>query len=160
MQHLSGKPVLTAFVDNQKIFEETLEKGDYIFEAPMPATDVIKQSNYEIKINNEVVDSGTVQRSPQKLITPADYVNTMIGSGHSRWMIAPGPWMPFSMVKISPDNQNAGWQAGYDPIFESIGGFSHIHEWTMAGLGIFANKWSIENNIGDERNPMMVIVQE
>ena len=44
--------------------------------------------------------------------------------------------MPFSMVKLSPDNQDSGWQSGYDPSFESIGTFSHIHEWTMAGLGI------------------------
>ena len=42
-------------------------------------------------------------------------------------MIAPGPWMPFGMVKLSPDNQNAGWQAGYQPSFETIGCFSHIH---------------------------------
>ena len=153
VQHLSGKPVLTAFVDNKKIFEETLEKGDYIFEAPMPATDAIKQSNYEIKINNEVVDSGTIQRSSQKLITPADYVNTMIGSGHSRWMIAPGPWMPFSMVKLSPDNQNVGWQSGYDPIFESIGGFSHIHEWTMSGLSMMPVNGPLITYIGDQSNP-------
>jgi putative alpha-1,2-mannosidase len=52
-------------------------------------------------------------------------------------MIAPGPWMPFSMVKLSPDNQNGGWQAGYDPIFETVGGFSHIHEWTMASTRWF-----------------------
>ena len=153
VQHLSGKPVLTAFVDNEKIFEETLEKGSYIFEAPMPATDAIKQSNYKIKINNEVVDSGTIQRSSQKSITPADYVNTMIGSGHSRWMIAPGPWMPFSMVKLSPDNQNAGWQSGYDPIFESIGGFSHIHEWTMSGLSMMPVNGPLITNVGDQSKP-------
>ena len=153
VQPLSGKPVLTAFVDSQKIFEETMDTGRYIFEAPMPVTNSIKQSHYEIKVNNELVDSGVIQRSPQKLITPADYANTMIGVAHSRWMIAPGPWMPFSMVKLSPDNQNAGWQAGYDPIFENIGGFSHIHEWTMSGLSMLPVNGPLVTKIGDQSNP-------
>ena len=68
-------------------------------------------------------------------------------------MIAPGPWMPFSMVKMSPDNQNAGWQAGYQPTYESVGTFSHIHEWTMAGLGIFASNGKLKTKIGDELKP-------
>ena len=38
------------------------------------------------------------------------------------------------MVKLSPENQNAGWQGGYDPSIDNVAGFSHIHEWTMAGL--------------------------
>ncbi|HYH57084.1 MAG TPA: glycoside hydrolase domain-containing protein, partial [Anseongella sp.] len=74
----------------------------------------------------------------------------MIGTAHSRWMIAPGPWMPFSMVKLSPDNQNGGWQAGYDPTFESIGTFSHIHEWTMAGLGTFPVTGPLKVRMGDQ----------
>src|SRR5690606_963260 len=73
--------------------------------------------------------------------------------GHSRWMIAPGPWMPFSMVKLSPDNQNGGWQAGYDPTFESIGTFSHIHEWTMAGLGTFPARGPVKVTAGDQHDP-------
>ncbi|HEX4121855.1 MAG TPA: GH92 family glycosyl hydrolase, partial [Verrucomicrobiae bacterium] len=47
----------------------------------------------------------------------------------------PGPWMPFSMVKISPDNQDESWCAGYEYSHEYIDCFSHIHEWTMSGLG-------------------------
>src|SRR5690606_7502077 len=79
-----------------------------------------------------------------------DYIDTRMGTAHSRWMIAPGPWMPFSMVKLSPDNQNSGWQSGYDPVFESIGTFSHIHEWTMAGLGIMPTNGKLKTKIGDE----------
>ena len=56
------------------------------------------------------------------------------------------------MVKMSPDNQNAGWQAGYQPTFESVGTFSHIHEWTMGGLGIFASNGKLQTQIGDEHN--------
>ncbi len=76
-----------------------------------------------------------------------------MGTAHSRWMIAPGPWMPFSMVKLSPDNQNSGWQSGYDPIIESIGGFSHIHEWTMAGLLMMPTNGELKTEVGDQFDP-------
>ncbi|MDQ2718355.1 MAG: GH92 family glycosyl hydrolase [Bacteroidota bacterium] len=153
VQYLFKEPVLTAFVDGHKIFEEKIEKGRYIFEAPMPVVQSSKDSHYEIKINNRLVSSGEIRRSPQKMITQAGYVNTLIGTAHSRWMIAPGPWMPFGMVKISPDNQNAGWQGGYDPIFESIGGFSHIHEWTMSGLSMMPVNGPLITKIGDQSHP-------
>jgi predicted alpha-1,2-mannosidase len=68
--------------------------------------------------------------------TPADYVDVFAGTSNSRWMIAPGPWMPFAMVKIAPDNQPHGWKCGYDYSREYIDCFSHIHEWTMGGLGM------------------------
>src|SRR5210317_1296574 len=77
----------------------------------------------------------------------------MMGAAHSRWMIAPGPWMPFSMVKLSPDNQDKGWQAGYDPIFESIGGFSHIHEWTLSGLLTMPVNGPLEIQVGSQFEP-------
>src|SRR5699024_3551751 len=104
-------------------------------------------------INGDVVRSGVVQRVPQKRITPAGYVSTLMGTAHSRWMIAPGPWMHFGMVKISPDNQNAGWQGGYDPIFESVGGFSHIHEWTMSGLSMLPVNGPLITKVGDQEDP-------
>lgn len=153
VQHLTGINQLTALLDGKEIFSDQVEQGRYIFEAPMPAVSSPRESHYEIKINNRVVRTGMVQRSPEKTITPAGYVSTMIGTAHSRWMIAPGPWMPFSMVKISPDNQNSGWQGGYDPIFESIGGFSHIHEWTMSGLSMLPVNGPLITNVGDQAHP-------
>ncbi len=153
VQHISGSPQLEVFLDGSRIFQKIIETGRYIFEAPMAAVKSAKESHYEIKVNGQVVCSGVVERSPEKLITPAGYVNTMMGSAHSRWMIAPGPWMPFSMVKISPDNQNAGWQGGYDPIFESVGGFSHIHEWTMSGLSMLPVNGPLITEVGDQTHP-------
>lgn len=85
--------------------------------------------------------------------TPADYVDTRIGSGHSRWMLAPGPWMPFSMVKLSPNNQNSGWNGGYQPTIENIACMSHIHEWTMAGLGMLPVNGPLIIKEGDENDP-------
>jgi predicted alpha-1,2-mannosidase len=152
-EHLKGSPRIIVELDNKKIFDEAVESGSYVFEAPMPAVTNSRKSKYKILENGKVIEEGIVNRSKQKIQTPADYVDTRIGTAHSRWMIAPGPWMPFSMVKMSPDNQNAGWQAGYQPSYESVGTFSHIHEWTLGGLGIFATNGQLKTNIGDELKP-------
>ncbi len=152
-EHLKGVPKLSVEVDGQLIFSEKLEKGNYDFEALMPAVSSAKESKYRILENGALIEEGVVRRGKQKTQTLADYVDTRIGTGHSRWMIAPGPWMPFSMVKMSPDNQNAGWQAGYQPSYESIGSLSHIHEWTMGGLGIFATNGKLKTKVGDELKP-------
>ena len=153
LEHLSGKPQIEVLLNGKKIFGETVETGRYQFEAPMPAVETATKSNYEIRLDGRRIQSGKIERHPQPTITLADYADTKMGTAHSRWMIAPGPWMPFSMVKLSPDNQNGGWQAGYDPIFETIGGFSHIHEWTMAGLSFMPTNGPLETQVGDERNP-------
>lgn len=148
--HLTGSPRLSVLLDGQKIFSETIEDGHYQFEAPMPAVHKETKSVYQILENDQIIAEGIVIRRKQNLQTLADYVDTRIGTGHSRWMIAPGPWMPFSMIKMSPDNQNAGWQAGYQPSYESIGTFSSIHEWTLGGLGILATNGPLKTKIGDE----------
>ena len=108
-------------------------------------------SKHLLKVKSARYD--LADHKPKKGATPADYVDTSIGTGHSRWMIAPGPWMPFSMVKLSPDNQNSGWQAGYQPSIESIGCMSHIHEWTMAGLGMMPTNGPLQTEVGDEKDP-------
>lgn len=153
LSYIKGHPNVRVKLDGQVILNQILEQGRYVLEAPMPAVSQTKSGNYEVLINNIPVRKGIVQRAKMNLKTPAGYVNTMMGAGHSRWMIAPGPWMPFGMVKLSPDNQNNGWQAGYDPTFESIGTFSHIHEWTMTGLGIFPTSGPLEIKMGDQNNP-------
>ncbi|RZM27267.1 MAG: hypothetical protein EOO88_14020 [Pedobacter sp.] len=150
-QHLSGKPLLTVKLDGVEIFKDRLDSARYQFEVPMPAVTGARKSKYEIFDNGVLLESGIVGRSAKQEFTPADYVDTKMGTAHSRWMIAPGPWMPFSMVKLSPDNQNSGWQSGYDPSFESVGVFSHIHEWTMAGLGMLPVNGPLKINGGDQR---------
>ncbi|MDR2039647.1 MAG: GH92 family glycosyl hydrolase [Bacteroidales bacterium] len=151
IEHLSGTPDLTVKLDGKAILGQPLEEGRYILEAPMPLVGKTTESKYAVLIDGKTISKGKVIRSPQqRTITPADYVNTFLGTAHSRWMIAPGPWMPFSMVKLSPDNQNNGWQAGYQPSFESIGTFSHIHEWTMTGLGMMPVTGPLKTKIGDQ----------
>lgn len=153
VEHLEGHPRLTVELDGKEILSEQIDTARYILEAPMPAVDRPTQSRYRILADGKLLQDGTIDRAPRPLQTPADYVDTRIGTAHSRWMIAPGPWMPFSMVKLSPDNQNAGWQAGYQPTFESVGCFSHIHEWTMGGLGMMPTNGPLQTHVGDEADP-------
>ena len=153
LEHLDGLPELEVKLDGERVFEEQVENGRYIFEAPMPAVDAKAESVYEIIVDGKTIESGKITRQAFDEITPSGYVDTKLGSGHSRWMIAPGPWMPFSMVKLSPDNQNPGWQSGYEPNFESIGCFSHIHEWTVAGLGIMPANGPLQIKVGDQKHP-------
>jgi len=153
VQHIEGAPELTVRLDGQTILSSTVESGRSILEAPMPAVRRPKISRYEVCLGQTVLAAGQVRRSSQRPITPADYVDPLLGTAHSRWMIAPGPWMPFSMVKLSPDNQNSGWQAGYDPHIENVGGFSHIHEWTMAGLLMMPTTGPLLTQVGDQYSP-------
>lgn len=153
LEHLSSSPQLKVELDGKLILSKIIEKGRYQLEVPMPAVNVRKESSYRILLDDKEISSGQVSRTPHRLQTLADYVDTRIGTAHSRWMIAPGPWMPFSMVKISPDNQNAGWQAGYQPTIENVACFSHIHEWTLGGLGVMPTNGPLCVKVGDELNP-------
>ena len=65
---------------------------------------------------------------------PVDWVDCLVGTSTSRWMLFPGPALPFGMVKLSPDNQRRCWKAGYEYTIENLAGFSHLHSWTMGGL--------------------------
>lgn len=153
VEHLKGQPNLTVKLDGVEVFTALMDTARYVFEVPMPAVKRNKRSDYQVFVNNKLLEKGTVVRSPQALQTFADYVDTKIGTAHSRWMIAPGPWMPFGLVKLSPDNQNGGWQAGYQPTFETLGCFSHIHEWTMGGLGIMPTSGKLFTQVGDQFRP-------
>jgi len=109
IQHLSGTPELIVLLNGEKIFSETVEKGRYTFEAPMPAVTSALNSEYEIRVDGIKIESGVIERQPQKIISLAGYVNTKMGTAHSRWMIAPGPWMPFSMVPPHTGELLSAW---------------------------------------------------
>ncbi len=104
-----------------------------------------------LTIDDEVIEA---MREPSKRKRESiDYVNQFAGSSGSRWMIGPGPWMPFGMVKIMPDNEDSHWKAGYEYGVENIMGFSHIHEWTMTGLLTMPTNGPLQVHPGSERNP-------
>ena len=66
---------------------------------------------------------------------PVDYVDPFLGTSSSRWMLFPGPTMPFGMVKLSPDNTDE-WimDAGYEYDIPSVSGFGHVHSWMMGSF--------------------------
>ncbi len=84
---------------------------------------------------------------------PIEYVNTLIGTHNSRWEQFPGATRPFGMVKLSPDNQEQGWKAGYEYTIENIAGFSHIHSWTMGGLLLMPTTGELKIQPGTEKDP-------
>jgi len=85
---------------------------------------------------------------------PVEYVDPMIGTGNtSRWMLYPGPSMPFGMVKLSPDNQEEQWNGGYEYAIENISGFSHLHSWTMGGLMTVPTTGRLQVRPGPEEDP-------
>lgn len=112
-----------------------LEAGLQTLEIPAPASRLGEMTPIRFGADGKLLYEAQLALDASPPVTPADYVDVFMGTAHSRWMIAPGPWMPFSMVKIAPDNQPQSWCAGYDYTHEYIDCFSHIHEWTMAGLG-------------------------
>lgn len=84
---------------------------------------------------------------------PVDYVDPLIGTHDSRWILFPGPTLPFGMVKLSPDNQELGWKAGYEYNINNIAGFSHIHSWTMAGILTMPTTGPLKTEPGTENHP-------
>ena len=84
---------------------------------------------------------------------PVDYADPLIGSHNSRWILFPGPSLPFGMVKLSPDNQELGWKAGYEYNIDNIAGFSHIHSWTMAGILTVPTNGPLKITPGTEKHP-------
>ena len=153
VEHLKDFRELSVRLGGRKIYATHLDSARYVLEVPMKAVNKAKKSGYKILADGVLLEKGKVVRAPKPLQTHTDYVDTRMGTAHSRWMIAPGPWMPFSMVKLSPDNENAGWQSGYQPSIENIGCFSHIHEWTMAALGIMPTNGPLQTKVGDQYNP-------
>lgn len=138
---------------NQKEIFKQVEEGENIYE--IPTGKIKEQSKIKVKISTEGQTVATQEfiRSTQQLRRSIDYVDQFAGSSGSRWMIGPGPWMPFGMVKLMPDNEDAHWKAGYEYNVENIMGFSHIHEWTMTGLLMIPTTGDLKIQPGTEKQP-------
>ena len=131
-----GPGKLKVAIENGGTRELETAPGLQVLEVPAPASASGRNSRVELSAEGRVLYETQLSLPASPLATPADYVEPLRGTAHSRWMIGPGPWLPFSMVKMSPDNQTAGWCAGYEYSIESVDCFSHVHEWLMAGLGM------------------------
>ncbi len=77
-----------------------------------------------------VIASGCSQQKQ-----PVDFVDPFLGTSGNRWMLFPGPTLPFGMVKLSPDNtDDYAMDAGYEYKNNSICGFGHVHSWAMGSF--------------------------
>ena len=85
---------------------------------------------------------------------PIDYVDHFLGTSSSRWMLYPGPSMPFGLVKLSPDNvDESRMDAGYEYSIESIAGFGIIHSWAMGSFLTMPTTGPIQIDPGTKDNP-------
>jgi predicted alpha-1,2-mannosidase len=84
---------------------------------------------------------------------PVEYADPLLGTSESRWMLNPGATMPFGMVQLAPDNQGDVWKSGYEYTLNNIGGFSHIHSWTMSGLSIMPTVGVLNTKMGPADGP-------
>jgi len=112
-----------------------------------------RQVRVELRAGEHVLGQMQVTQNPARERQPVDYVDCLIGTSTSRWMLYPGPSMPFGMVKLSPDNQEQKWKAGYEYTIGNIAGFSHLHSWTMGGLLVMPTVGQLKTQPGREQDP-------
>lgn len=75
-----------------------------------------------------------------------DKVYPLLDTENSRWFFFSSASRPFGMMNLSPDTGIKGdWEGGYKFKIDTIKGFSHIHEWQMAGLSVMPITISGEN---------------
>ena len=85
---------------------------------------------------------------------PVDYVDPLLGTSSSRWMLFPGPCLPFGMVKLSPDNTDLwSMDAGYEYGINSISGFGHVHSWMMGSFLIMPTTGDVKILPGTKNDP-------
>ncbi|HEY1786737.1 MAG TPA: GH92 family glycosyl hydrolase [Verrucomicrobiae bacterium] len=136
LYHAGGPGNLDVQIGDAAVQTIAIQTGLQALEIPAPVSRSGHTKHIRISAGGQLLFDKDLELQSSLAVTPSDYVDVFTGTAHSRWMIAPGPWMPFGMVKIAPDNQVESWCAGYDYTHEYIDCFSHIHEWTMAGLGM------------------------
>ncbi len=68
---------------------------------------------------------------------PSDLVYPFLDAANSRWFYFSSASRPFGMVSLSPDTEtNGDWRSGYVYDTHEIKGFSHLHDWQVAGLSV------------------------
>ena len=79
LTHLRSNPNLKVLLDDKEIFNKEILEGTYTLEVPIPSVKKSKNSDYQIYINDKLLEKGKVERLPQKLMQPEGYVNTLMG---------------------------------------------------------------------------------
>tara|TARA_R110000823_G_scaffold211018_5_gene341399 strand:- start:625 stop:3759 length:3135 start_codon:yes stop_codon:yes gene_type:complete len=158
------QPLLVDILQHEKSSEikvlidryETIKKievGHSVLEFYVPAVSSKKMSEVQIYIDGELKYKEQLKRTPKDHVELSDYVDQFMGTSGSRWMITPGPRNPMPMVQLSPNNQGTVWKAGYEYQIESLTGFNHTQEWTMAGFLMMPTVGALQTNPGPEYIP-------
>ena len=143
---------IKVIVDGLEIIKN-IEVGHSVLEFYLPAVSSKKMSEVTIYIDGNLKYKERLQRAPKKPISFSRYVDQFMGTSGSRWMITPGPRNPMPMVQLGPNNQGTVWKAGYEYQIESITGFNHTQEWTMAGFLMMPTVGVLQTNPGPEFSP-------
>lgn len=84
---------------------------------------------------------------------PVDYVDIFVGTSNSRAMLGPYAAVPYGMVQLGADNQDAHWMGGYEYSINNVKGFTHIHAWMMNGLMIMPSVQDLVTWEGSSSSP-------
>jgi len=153
IMHFGGAAELTVHADEAEPVKWQVKPGQSTIDLHLPPVETEVPLTVEIKRADKTVDSGRAVRTPATERQPVDYVDPLLGTATSRWMLYPGPSTPFSMVKLSPDNQRRCWKAGYEYTINNIAGFSHLHSWTMGALLTMPTTGPLKVVPGTESDP-------
>jgi len=132
--HLGEPAEVTLEASGMKPIHLTVKPGIGKAELRLPPVTAETPLVVTVKQGGRTLAKEQTTRHPAAERQTVDWVDCLLGTSTSRWMLYPGPSMPFSMVKLSPDNEPQKWKAGYEYTIENIAGFSHLHSWTMGGL--------------------------
>ncbi|MBN2269596.1 MAG: GH92 family glycosyl hydrolase [Sedimentisphaerales bacterium] len=149
-----GQPIdLTLQATGIEPMKLRLPPGSQTIELPLLPVKTRTTVTVKIKNRGRTIAVRQVEQGPAELREAADWVDPMLGTSQSRWMLYPGPSMPFGMAKLSPDNQRQQWKAGYEYLINNIAGFSHLHSWTMGGLLTMPTAGELKITPGPENDP-------
>ena len=144
---------LTLYATGVEPMKIRLPPGSQTIELPLPPVKTRTTVTVKIKNRGRTIAVRKAEQGPATLREPADWVDPILGTSQSGWMLYPGPSMPFGMVKLSPDNQSQQRKAGYEYLINNIAGFSHLHSWTMGGLLTMPTTGELRITPGPEDDP-------
>lgn len=150
--HKGDKELVRVVVDNLEK-EMELEAGHHVKEFNFPSVNKKQISRVQVFVGDDLKYESEIKRTAEASISYNDYVNQFMGTSGSRWMITPGPRMPMPMVQLSPNNEQTVWKGGYEHQIESISGFNHTQEWTMAGFTMMPVTGKLQIQPGPENAP-------
>lgn len=151
--YMGGMEDLTLRASGVEPMKLDLKPGVSTVELRLPPAKAPTVRTVALTSGDKTLDTLKVLQKPARERELLDYVDPMLGTSSSRWMLYPGPSMPFSMVKLSPDNQQKRWKAGYEYNIKNIAGFSHLHAWTMGGLLTMPTTGELKVVPGPEGDP-------